>query len=190
MNEPTLSERLEIAANDRQFPTDVEFSPEDTALAGLLMDASNTIDAQAELLKEAGSVLERSLQYVADSEADNVGFSNKALDVMTAGRAVLTKLEAMKDTDDFVYVVKYSLGDRGNIPVCRVVGHSAPYCYVEWPSAPGYGLQLRAVDYAATREEAVKLAESARAKKISSLKKQILKLEKMVFTPVTPEASK
>lgn len=77
-----------------------------------------------------------------------------------------------------IFVFKYAL-TRGIIEVDAEIGHGT---YEEYAKVKN---QMDIIwlnrDYVHTKEEALKKAEDMRFKKIESLKKQIVKLEKMKF---------
>ncbi len=84
-----------------------------------------------------------------------------------------------------VWVTKYALSDgivETELRADGDYGKDPNWVWVVWPGAMGDTLMLRKIDVYHSRASAAERAEEMRISKIASLRKQIAKLEKKVFT--------
>jgi len=92
----------------------------------------------------------------------------------------------MSERPKVAYVTKYALSDGITVRKVKHTSRGDNYIEAEWPGGINGGITLGPSDWCATPAEALEAAEAMRTRKIASLKKQIVKLEKLTF--VVPEA--
>lgn len=78
-----------------------------------------------------------------------------------------------------IYVTKYALSD--GITVRKEDHREDQYIWVEWSGTFNGKMMLTKGEWFESKDAALENANSRRAKKIASLKKQIAKLEAMTF---------